>query len=732
MKPQDNETIFTQRGSEPLAARMRPATLEEYVGQEDILGPGKLLRRAIEADQLSSLILWGPPGSGKTTLGHVIARRTDSQFLTINAVLAGVKDIRQAVATAKTDWTDDKRRSILFIDEVHRFNKAQQDALLPYVENGTIILIGATTENPYFEVNKPLVSRSRIFELKPLGQDHIAQILRQALADEARGYGSLNVDITDDALAHLSDVAQGDARSALNALELAVETTAPDDHDVITIDMAVAEESIQRRALLYDKDGDVHYDAISAFIKSMRGSDPDAALYWMSRMLYSGEDPRFIARRMIIFASEDVGMADPMALQVATVAARAVEFVGMPECQFNLSQACIHLATAEKSNSAMAYFDALKAVEKQGVDQVPNHLKDANRDKKGLGHGQGYKYPHAYRDHWTPQQYLPDQLEGMYFYHPSDQGYEEGVKTRMSALRQKKAQGFKPEKRRGPSQRKPWFAWQKSVHAPPLIQARDRVLAPLSLPQDGAVLDLGPAGIMGWAVLEKVPLGRVVCLLNGNAGVQTFEEKRRLWRVDKILSSMTGEPGDLSLSPDSFDVVLGLNPLARTQDATALLALVARVLKPGGRLCFGESLPARRKRLWQALNLDALPPDLTERVIAAEEALYAPDTGGMFGLDETALTEWLTESGFEVLAMDLHQEEEVIAMTEDLLTSLFGPGKTGDRPTYGDRLRKLVSDDEFEQVTALVRKQLSGKRLNRQSVSAVVSAAKAALTVEDG
>lgn len=306
--------FLSRRGSEPLAARMRPATLDEFVGQEDILGPGKLLRRAIEADQLSSIILWGPPGSGKTTLGHVIAARTESRFLTLNAVLAGVKDIRAAVAEAEAAWKELRRRTILFIDEVHRFNKSQQDALLPHVENGTIVLIGATTENPYFEVIKPLVSRSRIFELRHLTAAEIAVLLKRALADPERGYGRRAVTISHEALAHLSDVAQGDARSALNALELAVATTPPGPDGVIAIDRAVAEESIQRRALLYDKDGDVHYDTVSAFIKSLRGSDPDAALYWMARMLHSGEDPRFIARRMVIFASEDVGLADPAAL----------------------------------------------------------------------------------------------------------------------------------------------------------------------------------------------------------------------------------------------------------------------------------------------------------------------------------------------------------------------------------------------------------------------------------
>ncbi len=408
----------------PLAARMRPRTLDEFIGQAHIVGPGRLLRRAIQADQLSSVIFYGPPGTGKTTLARIIANTTRAYFIAINAVLAGVADIRAAIATAQDRRGQFSQRTILFVDEVHRFNKAQQDALLPWVENGTVILIGATTENPYFEVNKALVSRSRIFQLKPLTQDDLFAVARQALADPERGYGKLNVTVDDAALAHLVDVANGDARGVLNALELAVETTTPEaiptdedvtDHARIThhvsrvrITRAIAEESIQRRAVLYDKEGDVHYDTISAFIKSLRGSDPDAALYWMARMIYAGEEPRFIFRRMIVFAGEDVGLADPDALRVVMACAQAFEYVGMPEGRFHLANAALYLATAPKSNSAMAFFDALEAVEREQEAEVPAHLRDGNRDKEGFGHGEGYLYPHAYRDHWVAQQYLPD------------------------------------------------------------------------------------------------------------------------------------------------------------------------------------------------------------------------------------------------------------------------------------------------------------------------------------
>ncbi len=424
----------------PLADRMRPRTLDEFVGQEHILGPGKLLRRAIEADRVTSLIFYGPPGSGKTTLARIIANTTRAHFTSMNAVLSGVKDIRQAIEEAGRRLELHQQRTILFIDEVHRFNKSQQDALLPHVENGTVVLIGATTENPYFEVNKALVSRSRVFELRTLDEEALRTIAMHALEDEERGYGRLNVVLEPAALDHLVDTANGDARSVLNALELAVETTEPDRDDAVRIDVAVAEDSIQKRAVLYDKEGDVHYDTISAFIKSLRGSDPDAALYWMAKMVYAGEDPRFIIRRMLIFAAEDVGLADPRALQIASAAAQGFEYAGMPEGQFLLAECCLYLATAPKSNSSMAYFSALEHVRHEQSGDVPNHLKDASRDREGLGHGKGYRYPHAFREHYVPQQYLPNAMQGTYFYDPGEMGYEAEVRERLEAQQRRNAE----------------------------------------------------------------------------------------------------------------------------------------------------------------------------------------------------------------------------------------------------------------------------------------------------
>lgn len=413
----------------PLASRMRPRTLDEVVGQEHIIGPDRLLSRAIRADRIGSLIFYGPPGTGKTTLAQVIANTTHARFVQINATTAGKKDMEEAVQKARDALGMEERRTILFVDEIHRFNKAQQDFLLPFVEDGTLTLIGATTENPYFEVNRALVSRSRVFELKPLTRDDLEKLLRRALTDD-RGLGRMRIVAEDDAISFLADIANGDARAALNALELGALTTSPAEDGTITITVDVASECIQKRVLNYDKDGDSHYDTVSAFIKSMRGSDPDAAVYYLARMLYAGEDVKFIARRIMICAAEDVGNADPQALVVAVAASEAVERIGMPESQIILSQAASYVACAPKSNSAcVAIFDAMDSVKNEPTGGIPSYLKDAHYSgAKDLGRGLTYKYPHNFENHYVEQQYLPDELRGKRFYVPSDNGYERGMR----------------------------------------------------------------------------------------------------------------------------------------------------------------------------------------------------------------------------------------------------------------------------------------------------------------
>jgi putative ATPase len=431
----------------PLASRMRPRNFDEFYGQEHIIGPGKLLRRAIEADRLfSSIIFSGPPGTGKTTLAQIIAQYSRAHFESISAVLAGVAELRTVIQASRERRRLHSIRTILFVDEVHRWNKAQQDALLPHVESGLITLIGATTQNPYFDVIPALVSRSRIFQLEPLSEENLLKILDCALTDTERGYGSRNVKLENDAAGHLLRLCGGDARNLLNALELAVETTKPDAQGLIHISAEDAQESIQKRSVLYDRDGDAHYDTISAFIKSVRGSDPDAALYWLAKMLSAGEDPRFILRRLIVLSSEDIGLADPQAIQVATSAAYAFEYIGLPEGIYPIAEATIYLATAQKSNSSGAIFRAKKDIEENGAGPVPLHLMDSSRDAKGLGHGQGYQYPHEFPGHFVAQQYLPTNRTGTNYYQPSDQGYEHEILERLSNWRSLQTKGLAENK----------------------------------------------------------------------------------------------------------------------------------------------------------------------------------------------------------------------------------------------------------------------------------------------
>ncbi len=430
------ETV--QETESPLASRLRPRTLEEVVGQQHIVGKDKLLYRAIKADKIGSIIFYGPPGTGKTTLAKVIANTTSAEFKQINATVAGKKDMEDVVKEAKDLLGMYRKKTILFVDEIHRFNKSQQDYLLPFVEDGTLVLIGATTENPYFEVNGALLSRSRIFELKPLEKDDIKELLRRAVTDEERGMGTYGARIDEEALEFLADVANGDARAALNAIELGVMTTERGADGTIHVDLAVAQECIQKRAVRYDKSGDNHYDTISAFIKSMRGSDPDGAVYYLARMLYAGEDIKFISRRIMICAAEDVGNADPQALTVAVSAAQAVERIGMPEAQIILAQAVTYVASAPKSNAAcQAVFHAMEAVKETRTMPVPVHLQDKHyKDAAKLGHGKGYLYAHDYPNHYVKQQYLPDGLEEYHFYNPTENGYEKNIKKHLEFLKE--------------------------------------------------------------------------------------------------------------------------------------------------------------------------------------------------------------------------------------------------------------------------------------------------------
>jgi putative ATPase len=689
----------------PLAARMRPRVLEEFVGQDHIIGPGRLLRRAIQADQLSSLIFYGPPGTGKTTLAMVIANSTRSHFITINAVLAGVKEIREAIEVAKERRELYGQRTTLFVDEVHRWNKAQQDALLPHVENGTIILIGATTENPYFEVNKALVSRSRIFQLRPLTEEDLRAIALQALNDQERGYGNLKVNLRPDAMDHLVDVANGDARGVLNALELAVETTPPDEKGIITIDLTVAEESIQRRAVLYDKDGDVHYDTISAFIKSLRGSDTDAALYWMARMIYAGEDPRFIFRRMAIFAGEDVGMADPQAVGIVINCWETFERIGLPEGRFPLAVAAIYLATAPKSNSAFAFFDALGVVEKERETDVPNHLKDGNRDKEGFGHGEGYLYPHAYRDHWVAQQYLPNALQGKVFYQPGELGYEQKIRddvarrreAQLTAMVESNTEPHLEILTTSPTNRsrEAWLQRTVANTGRQLGDLRDRLFALAAIQRHHLVLDVNAgSGLLTWEAVRHAPEGGVWALTSDAEAAEALRQQAaRLPEVERPVI-LVGKPDELdyllALRGEEelrFDCILGRNIRAtekREALTNSILKDLAARLLPSGRLVLSQSIPRHTQRLY-ALVEWGRDTKLREKVVAAEEAIYANFDDPLVNWDANDLAAALDEAGFSEVRMSVDEQTEERLITAAHLDRWFGTGEA-DRPSYRERL----------------------------------------------
>ena len=724
------EDLFAQARAEridanaPLAARMRPRTLDEFIGQEAIVGPGRLLRRAIQADRLSSLIFYGPPGTGKTTLAQVIANTTAAHFSALNAVLAGVKDIRATVAEAQERLALHDQRTILFVDEVHRFNKAQQDALLPWVENGTVTFIGATTENPYFEVIKALVSRSRIFQLKTLTDVHLRQIMQTALDTPQRGYGGRRVEIEDEATEHLVSVANGDARALLNALELAVETTDADPDGAVRITLAIAEESIQRRAVLYDKEGDYHFDTISAFIKSLRGSDPDAALYWLAKMIYAGEEPRYIFRRMLILASEDVGLADPQAVQVVTACAEAFDRVGLPEGNFPLAQAALYLATAEKSNSVLAFFDALEAVSNEPDSDVPSHLRDGNRDSEGFGHGAGYLYPHAYRDHWVAQQYLPGALQGRVFYEPTGQGYEAGISLAVTQRREAQVAAmlegfgappeiltFAPDE----SARDRWLQRTIAQAGEATAALRDRILDGGPLERHSVLLDVNAgSGLLTWEALRRAPEGGVYALAFNESDRQALQEQaQNLDEVERpvVLHGTVEETAQLLGTEEvRFDAIVGRNALLGCVDKEAALAHLAEYLAAGGWLALAETIPRHTQRIYDLGDRSLLLPELAERLVAAEESIYADTTDYLVNWDEETLQAALSavfpeEARAGRVSLERIDTDTDLRITEAHVRRWFSSAP-GERKSYAERLAERMQPDEVEQIESWIRGQL--------------------------
>ena len=676
-------TLFDNPGTQdmknqPLAYRMRPRNLDEYIGQEQIVGKGRLLRRAIQADQLSSVIFYGPPGTGKTTLARVIAGTTKRHFSTLNAVLSGVKELRDEIKMAKERLDMYGRGTILFVDEVHRWNKSQQDALLPWVENGTVILIGATTENPFFEVNAALVSRSRIFQLKSLTDKDLFAIARQALDDKERGYGKYDVTFENGALEHLVEVANGDARSLLNALQLAVETSVdsfpPPEGTKIVISKEAAEESIQRKVVLYDKEGDYHFDVISAFIKSVRGSDPDAALYWMAKMVAAGEDPKFIFRRMMISACEDIGLADPNAIVVVEADAEAFDRIGLPEGRFHLTHAALYLATAPKSNSALAFFDALKTVEDENAQsEVPNHLRDASRDAKGFGHGEGYLYPHAYKDHWVAQQYLPSALQGKVFYQPGTLGYEKKIHDEVIARREEQIENaaidmtvenlsYSP----GDKGREMWVRRTISERGALLSQIKEKLYEGLSLARSDRVLVLGGGyGMLLWPAFKAVPEGLVVCQ------VSTSEQKAYIEQYERSLDSLSRPvlfQGDAeALFPTlekglRFEAVVARNILSRLSTGKQMLDTMKTYLSEKGIIALSQTVPSEGSRL-----SDFCPDGVEKEKLRQKEAeIYAPGGDPVSSWKSDDLLEAFKEEGFFVESSVLEGTESRMFTKENL------------------------------------------------------------------
>jgi len=734
---------------------MRPRTVDEFVGQDHILGPGRLLRRAIQADMLSSIILSGPPGTGKTTLARVIANTTESVFVSLNAVLSGVKDVREAIEAARETRRLHDRRTILFVDEVHRWNKAQQDALLPWVENGTVILIGATTENPFFEVNSALVSRSRIFQLRALGTEELARVAHAALTDPERGYGKYRVTIDEDALTHLVSVADGDARSLLNAIQLAVETTPdhfpPERNAEIHIDLEVAEESIQRKAILYDKEGDYHYDTISAFIKSLRGSDPDAALYWMARMIAGGEDPHYVLRRMLIMASEDVGLADPNALVVVHAAAQAFDRVGMPEGQFHLSQAALYLATCPKSNSTLAFFDALSVVQEERRAEVPKHLRDANRDKEGFGHGEGYLYPHAYRDHWVAQAYLPGSLQGRIFYQPSDQGFENDVGAEVRRRREIQLAAMSEEEpadvltftppEKG---RERWLSRISSSRNRTLRDVVSRLFEQLLIARHHLVLAAGrDPGILVWEAARRTPEGRVYGIFGDSQAREIAEhyahELPELERpvliagtVETLASGRIGTaqpPAEAEVEtagvPHQVEHILLREAVTRTPDRRALFSALARRLAADGTIALAQTVPSLGSRLSQLVTpAGSAEEEIWTAMREAEEELFTNSDDPLVNWNPESLCADVEAAGFSITYREVvtyHEERPV--STADLERWL----SSGADGPYAAAIRRRLSPEQMELLRKRYTTVVAGKRVRwDRSVLFLVATARSA------
>jgi len=738
------DELFATKGQgdkeSPLADRMRPRVLDDIIGQDHIVGPGRLLRRAIQADRLSSVIFYGPPGTGKTSLARVIANTTRSVFESLNAVLTGIKDIREVI-----DRSDERRRlygrrTILFVDEVHRWNKAQQDALLPWVENGTVILIGATTENPFFEVNRALVSRSRIFQLKPLGSEDLLKAAMRTLSDKDNGYGKWKVTFEEGALDHLAEVAGGDARSLLNALELAVETSGtvpwppPPDAEIF-VSLEAAEESIQRRALLYDRDGDYHYDTISAFIKSVRGSDPDAALYWLAKMVRAGEDPTFIFRRMIILAMEDVGLADPTVISTVISCAEAFDRIGFPEGNFALSEACLCLATAPKSNTTLAYFDALKEVEKEDAD-IPAHLRDASRDAESFGHGECYIYPHAYRDHWAAQAYLPTALLGRTFYTPSQVGYEGRIRDEFLSRREIQAAVILGDSiahgnnaanaeilswSAASKGREGWYKRLESGRSTALLSARNLILEQVKIARhDRVLVAAANDGLLLWESLRRCPEGLAAAIVDSASAKEALLKFAAiLEETDKPLVEIFPEgkipspkESEEAFSCPVFDHILAREPFRRKWEEVALAAFAAAaklLLSPNGDLVILQSLPKMGERISRIILEECgAAPSLADDLATAEEVFFENSIKNSIGnpsnwkIDSSTLENSFKEQGFLTVSRTIDCQEERL-LTKGDLDAWFDT----ERSPWGLSISRSIGEKSFLLVRTLLDERIS-------------------------